>query len=363
VNGEARVTLGETFQWVANPDIGLTAHVTARTPDAVLYVESVGTTELAVRAVDGFAPDAEFDYVVYGLRLGYEQMAPVQDKRDYAPVPELDATAPYYAKYPELRHFNALERYTTMHEALGRTGEVDLIRTRELVAAVNRIDPEYDVPLLPGVRQRADEGHAGHSHAPRATEPVTGPDDSAPESSNASVKGTAAMFPMDAEGNVYAKSFRPSASDLASLAAVAEPVEAGDVLVIDPRQAGVMSLARQTASSAVFGIVAADPGVVLGTQPPPDAGTYDEGGEETPVSEAVVAVPEPIQVPVALSGVALCKVDAGYGSILPGDLLTTSPSPGHAMRTDEPLPGTILGKALEPLDTGTGLIKVLVMLR
>ena len=58
-----------------------------------------------------------------------------------------------------------------------------------------------------------------------------------------------------------------------------------------------------------------------------------------------------------------CKVDAGYGAIRVGDLLTTSPTRGHAMRTSNPLPGTILGKALEPLDGGTGMIKVLEMLR
>ena len=33
------------------------------------------------------------------------------------------------------------------------------------------------------------------------------------------------------------------------------------------------------------------------------------------------------------------------------------------MRADEPAPGTVLGKALEPLNAGTGAIKVLVMLR
>jgi hypothetical protein len=59
----------------------------------------------------------------------------------------------------------------------------------------------------------------------------------------------------------------------------------------------------------------------------------------------------------------LCKVDASYGSIRPGDLLTTSATPGHAMLAYEPQPGTIVGKALEPLDTGTGVIKVLVTLR
>ena len=77
------------------------------------------------------------------------------------------------------------------------------------------------------------------------------------------------------------------------------------------------------------------------------------------------AAPEPerIEAPVALSGMALCKVDAGYGAIHPGDLLTTSPTEGHAMRSADPQPGPILAKALEPLDAGTGSIRVLVMLR
>jgi hypothetical protein len=56
-------------------------------------------------------------------------------------------------------------------------------------------------------------------------------------------------------------------------------------------------------------------------------------------------------------------VDAGYGSIRPGDLLTTSPTPGRAMRADDPRPGTVIGKALEGLESGTGVIRVLVMLR
>ena len=124
---------------------------------------------------------------------------------------------------------------------------------------------------------------------------------------------------------------------------------------------------RSAADSAVFGIVAADPGVVLGAEPSADqaARLEVESGEEQAaqtVDEADAVVPV-LRTPVALSGMALCKVDAGYGSILPGDLLTTSPTPGHAMLALDPRPGTILGKALEPLDTGTGLIKVLVMLR
>ena len=60
---------------------------------------------------------------------------------------------------------------------------------------------------------------------------------------------------------------------------------------------------------------------------------------------------------------ALIKVDASHGAILAGDLLTSSPTPGHAMATLAPAPGTIVGKALEPLESGTGVIRVLVMAR
>jgi hypothetical protein len=67
--------------------------------------------------------------------------------------------------------------------------------------------------------------------------------------------------------------------------------------------------------------------------------------------------------PVAVSSIVPCKVDAGYGAIRVGDLLTSSPTPGHAMTTLEPLPGRVLGKALESLDVGTGVIEILVMPR
>jgi hypothetical protein len=57
------------------------------------------------------------------------------------------------------------------------------------------------------------------------------------------------------------------------------------------------------------------------------------------------------------------KVDAGYGAIEPGDLLVSSPTPGHAMRADDPRTGTVIGKALEALETGTGTIAVMVTLQ
>jgi len=69
--------------------------------------------------------------------------------------------------------------------------------------------------------------------------------------------------------------------------------------------------------------------------------------------------------PIALLGKVYCKVDAAYGAVRPGDLLTTSPTPGHAMKVDDPLRafGAVLGKALATLDSGRALVPVLVTLR
>lgn len=69
--------------------------------------------------------------------------------------------------------------------------------------------------------------------------------------------------------------------------------------------------------------------------------------------------------PLALIGKAYCKVDATYGSIDVGDLLTTSNSPGYAMKAVEPSLafGAVIGKALAPLERGRCLIPILVTLQ
>ncbi|NJR60671.1 MAG: hypothetical protein HC769_18690 [Cyanobacteria bacterium CRU_2_1] len=69
------------------------------------------------------------------------------------------------------------------------------------------------------------------------------------------------------------------------------------------------------------------------------------------------------RLPVALVGRAYCKVDATYGAIEVGDLLTTSPTPGYAMKAIDPLRafGAVIGKAFGNLDKGTGLIPVLIL--
>ncbi len=57
------------------------------------------------------------------------------------------------------------------------------------------------------------------------------------------------------------------------------------------------------------------------------------------------------------------KADASGGPIVPGSLLVASSEPGHAMAADSPACGTVIGKALGALDSGTGLIPVMVTLQ
>jgi hypothetical protein len=71
------------------------------------------------------------------------------------------------------------------------------------------------------------------------------------------------------------------------------------------------------------------------------------------------------RLPVALTGKVCCKVDAQYSPIEVGDMLTTSPTPGHAMKAADPLKafGAVIGKALRPLPAGQGLIPILIALQ
>jgi hypothetical protein len=66
--------------------------------------------------------------------------------------------------------------------------------------------------------------------------------------------------------------------------------------------------------------------------------------------------------PIALIGKVFCKVDASHGALGVGDLLTTSPTEGHAMRADSAALafGSVIGKAMQALDEGCSLVAVLV---
>jgi hypothetical protein len=71
------------------------------------------------------------------------------------------------------------------------------------------------------------------------------------------------------------------------------------------------------------------------------------------------------RMPIALMGKVYCKVDAQYSAIEVGDLLTTSPTSGHAMKATDPNRsfGAVIGKALKSLKEGNGLIPILISLQ
>ncbi len=355
VNGEATVPLGETFKWVTNPDIGLTAHLTPREDCNGVYLADLSTEEMVVRELQNGTSGCAFDYLVYGLRIGFEEMSIVQEKQQEAYIPSMAEHRQLYQRRPDLMAYNSLERFKAMRRAAGLKDELDLSRARALHDAVVEFDPAiHEMSRPPEFEERPGEDATGRSesHEGRAQGRNRARDIRADDDGRHAVvpSGLTSAIPVDDEGNVYANSFRPSSQDFASLLAVSEIVEPGDVLVIDRDNQGMMRRAYEGSDTGVIGVVAAKPGVVLGTNPP-------ASGE----SENAVSVSQ--RAAVALAGVVSCKVDADYGAVWPGDLLVTSPTPGHAMRTDAPLPGTMLGKALEPLAEGTGAIRVLVMLR
>jgi hypothetical protein len=122
-----------------------------------------------------------------------------------------------------------------------------------------------------------------------------------------------------------------------------EHIEPGDVLVID--QEGALRRSRQAYDKKVAGVVSGagdyKPGIVL-----------DKRNQSS-------------RLPVALLGKVFCKVDAQYAPIEVGDLLTSSSTPGCAMKAGDPVRafGAVIGKALRPLMAGQGLIPILIALQ
>lgn len=143
------------------------------------------------------------------------------------------------------------------------------------------------------------------------------------------------------DGEVYADgSFHNTGADFAEMLPAADGLEPGDVLVI-----GSDSLLRRSSSpyaANVIGVYSTKPGFIGGS----DEEMENDG-----------------KVPLAVVGVVPVKASAENGPIAPGDLLTTSSTPGHAMRASHFVGGTIIGKALEPLEEGTSVIQVLVTLQ
>jgi hypothetical protein len=333
VSGEARVKLGETFQWVTNPDIGLTAHLVPRGDCNGLYVESVSTTELVVRELGGGKGNAAFDYVVYGLRIGFEEYSVIQEKKVESYIPSFRDHRERYARHPELRAFNAFQRFLVMESPVrGESAGADFGRARALRDAIHEYDPATDPPAAQLFGFGADAGTGPTGRASASPTPIARRAAAAPESGTASPAGAPSG---------HAATLEPGLPCFPA----SGPVEPGDVLVADAVQAGSVRPCEAEADPMVVGIAAG---------PASGCAAGGPSGEGTPAAAGV---------PMATSGVALCKADTGYGPIRSGDLLVASPTPGHAMRAPAGQGEAIVGKALEPLASGTGKIRVLVLLR
>jgi hypothetical protein len=128
--------------------------------------------------------------------------------------------------------------------------------------------------------------------------------------------------------------------------------EPGDVVVLSSAKAGFVEKCSRPSETRVAGVYSTRPGVL---------GAEKYG--ETRIDAQ--------DIPVAITGIVPTKVTCENGPISPGDLLTTSSTPGHAMRAKavqigeaEVYPtGAIVGKAIEGLNEGTGKIRVLVTLK
>lgn len=142
-------------------------------------------------------------------------------------------------------------------------------------------------------------------------------------------------------GNITAKY-----QDIAEWVPATRALPAGTVVTLNPQRSNQVMASSQAYDTRVAGVVSAQPGLTLG-----------EAGAN--------------KVLVATTGRVKVKVDATRAAIHIGDLLVTGDKEGVAMKS-EPLmiqgrpfhsPGTLIGKALEPLESGTGEILVLLSLQ
>lgn len=160
------------------------------------------------------------------------------------------------------------------------------------------------------------------------------------------------LVTISAAGNLTAAGTISGASVVATYQDVAEWVPAtqdlapGTVVVLNPEKSNEVMASATEYDTMVAGVVSPQPGLILGV-----AGDAKEM--------------------VATTGRVKVRVDATSAPIAVGDLLVTSSKPGMAMKS-QPIkmqgrsfhqPGTIIGKALEPLKSGEGEILVLLSMQ
>jgi hypothetical protein len=151
---------------------------------------------------------------------------------------------------------------------------------------------------------------------------------------------------INAAGTISGGVIEAKYQDVAEWVPSTQKLAAGTVVVLDGGRANHVLASDRAYDTRVAGVVSSEPGVILG-------------------------LPGADKVKVATTGRVKVKADATRAPIKVGDLLVTSDVEGVAMKSlpvelgGVPIhrPGTIVGKALEPLETGTGEILVLLSLQ
>jgi hypothetical protein len=160
------------------------------------------------------------------------------------------------------------------------------------------------------------------------------------------VSGGVSAGSLNVTGAITGGTINATYQDVAEWVPSCQRLSAGTVVVLDTGKTNHVVSSMKAYDTRVAGVVSDSPGVILGV-----------GGED--------------RLKVATTGRVKVKVDAMRGAIEVGDLLVTSDVEGVAMKSVEVdlggvklhRPGTIIGKALEPLASGTGEILVLLSLQ
>jgi hypothetical protein len=174
----------------------------------------------------------------------------------------------------------------------------------------------------------------------------SGPQMTVATNGNVGIGTAAPAVKLHVAGDAKVNVLEVAGSDVAEHFEMAEDAKPGLVVAIDAGRAGKLALARGAYNRRVAGVIT--------------------GANNLPAGMVLPDVARAQQsMPVALSGRVWVYCDARGNPIQPGDLLTTSNTPGHAMkvRNYAQAQGAIIGKAMTGLKTGRGLVLVLVTLQ
>ena len=158
--------------------------------------------------------------------------------------------------------------------------------------------------------------------------------------------GTTGPVNLDVSGTITGGNIQAKYQDVAEWVPSTQKLLGGTVVILDPDRSNQVIASSEPYDTRVAGVISDQPGMLLG-----------EGGDG--------------KVKVATTGRVKVRVDASRGPIHIGDLLVTSDREGVAMKS-EPIvtqgrkihtPGSIIGKALESLEKGTGEILILLSLQ